>query len=218
MTNHNRKDELAQHCEFLSKNQIIKLPETFDRQIARAKNMCFFGDTRLRALRLRNPYADLALHDEAMEHLYQEIQGDGFVQQREWKPLYVRYIMEYDWLRELLLQDHWSQADLIMFSNKRASVLKLMEAIEKANNIRAKATPSQRWSLDNQLHNEHHQNARNLWLDELTGAIRASVTKELHWRGMLNDHGHSKITRLNFCTSTYTPLKLVKTLQGGWRD
>lgn len=204
MTNHNRKDELAEHCEILSKNQIAKLPETLQRQVARAKNMWYFGDLRLRELRRRNPYPALVLDDDAMDSLYTEIQSDVFVRQREWKPTYLRHLMEYDWLRELQQQDQWAPAELLVIAGSRATSLKVIEGIEKVRKIRANAIPTQRWLHSDPIYDEFKERARNMWLDDTIEAVRVSVAKELHWRSMLNDHGHSKaFIKICACADSY---------------
>lgn len=191
MSNHNRKDELAEHFEFFSRKQIERLPDTFIRQISRAKNMHYFGNLRLRLMRDQNPYNALNLDDEAMEALYEEIQADEFIQNHDWKPTYVRYLMEYNWLGDVM-GGTYSPTQVFEFANKRAAALKQIQGIEKSHRIRANLVPSQRWSLDDATHIEHIPTARNIWLDELTAGIRVSVTKELHWMSMLHNHGHSR--------------------------
>lgn len=200
MTNHNRKDELAEHCESFSKKQIERLPETMNRQISRAKNMMFFGGKRLIELRERNPFPDLALDDDAMRILYREIQAEDFIVPRNWKSSYVRYLMEWIWLGGLLDPRMWSPAEVMVFAQRRAAAESSLEGIEKTHGIRL----DDRWNPADGRYDEHRVSARNLWLDDMIGAIRTSVTKELHWRSMLHDHGHSKLTNNAFRRSLKT--------------
>lgn len=188
MTNHNRKDELADHFECFSQKQIARLPETLNRQISRAKNMIYFGGKRMRELRERNPFMDLRLDTAAMELIYEEIQAEEFVRAREWKPLYVRYLLEYHWLATVLQEPHWTPPEIYDFANKRGAALSALEGIEKSQRIRF----HNRWVSDDENHTLHKESAQHMWLDELTGTIRTSVTKELHWRSMLHNHGHGK--------------------------
>jgi hypothetical protein len=110
-----------------------------------------------------------------------EIQADTFIEPQDWKPLYLRYLMEYDWLRGIQLQEHWPPADVVWFSNIRATTLRSIEELERKHKINTRP-PSQRWQLNDPQHDAQKENARNIWL----------VDKDLHWRNILNDQGHSK--------------------------
>jgi len=199
MNNENRKDELAEHCEFLSRRQIHKLPNTLIRQIARAKNMINFGQHRLTLMRDQCPFR-IALDDPAMNLVYDQIRKGEYLPRTVWQVVYVKLLLEFHWLGDLLLENARTQGEILAFAAKRHATTQAMETIEVENNIRVNLTPSERWQpYDDQFLN-YERDAKAFWIDDLKEQLRGAVASELHWLNTLHKHGHSKISSsLSFC-------------------
>lgn len=197
----NRKDELSEHLEFLSKNQIEELPMTIIRQITRAENMIYYGQSRLTELRSQCPF-DIDMRDEAMTRLYKQIQTDCFFPKTPWEVGYVRLLMEYNWLGSLLTLDH-NPNMLMQFASKRAATLRQIEVHEKEQKIKVTATISQRWKDTDNSYIVRVEQAKACWIDDLKELLRAAVAVELHWYNTLHKHGHSKDSLLVSCESKY---------------
>jgi len=191
MNNENRKDELAEHCEFLSRKQIHNLPNTLICQIARAKNMINFGQQRLNQMRDQCPF-HLALDDDAMKLIYNQIRRGEYLPRTAWEVEYVKLLLEFHWLGSLLLETARTQADILVFAAKRHATARALEAIELQHSIRAAATPSERWQPDDAHFLNHEDDAKVFWINDLKEQLRGAVAAELHWLNTLHKHGHSK--------------------------
>lgn len=192
MTCENRKDELSEHCEVLSRNQIEDLPKTLIRQIGRAKNMIYFARTRLELLRQHNRF-DVDVSDQGMLILYEHLMNGTFVPQIPWKSKYVRYLMEHHWLGMMLTNDECSASEVIGFAEKRVRCSKIIEGIEKEHQIRSKARPTQRWNEGHEEFVSLKEQASAVWIDDLKDQLRVAVADELHWYNTLHKHGHSNL-------------------------
>lgn len=198
----NRKDEFSEHCEFLAKKQIAALPSTLTRQIARAKNMMHFGQERLNLLRQHNPF-QIDVGNESMKALEVEIRSGVFLPEKPWQVLYVRFLLEYNWLGTLLTQEVYNPTEITQFAALRASLLKQIQQIEKEHNITVNGRTSQRWTSITPQFVETKQISEGVWVDDTKERLRSAVATELHWMNTLHKHGHSKYltnfrTLLNF--------------------
>jgi len=192
MSNENRKDELAEHCEFLSRKQIHNLPHTLIRQIARAKNMINFGTHRLNQMRDQCPFA-LALDDNAMKITYNQIRRGEYLPRVLWQVEYVKLLLESQWLGSLLLENGRTQNEILAFATRRHTTTRALEAIETLHT----AGPTGRWQPAEDQFVQYERDAKVFWMDDLKEQLRGAIAAELHWLNTLHKHGHSRISAVS---------------------
>lgn len=183
----NRKDELSEHCEFLARKQISKIPKTLVRQITRAKNMIHYAQERLIQLRTAPTSFQVDLSDDGMKRIYEQICNGTFTPAIQWQVGYCRVLLEYNWLGRIVVERR-SPSEILIYAAKRAAAQKSLELVEHEHRIKV----SERWKDDCAEYQQHVVQAEEFWINDLKDDLRSAVATELHWLNTLHKHGHSR--------------------------